>query len=178
MPKQNANFLNWISTFGKKKKKSNWNRSSYFLRKSKHKNLNKRKKKINSRFSPIEICALCYLLLLLSFFFFIGATYCGLGVAWQYGCKRRRESGRSLSSGGRGGCCCQLLLQTDTKGGGYDDTHAKIGHNTRERRERNFGQRQKKKRKKKKKKKLNFPRVATTTTTKINFVKYSFLIKN
>jgi hypothetical protein len=33
-------------------------------------------------FSPIEICALCYLLLLLSFFsLLIGATYCGLGVA-------------------------------------------------------------------------------------------------
>jgi hypothetical protein len=32
-------------------------------------------------FSPIEICALCYLLLLSFFSLLIGATYCGLGVA-------------------------------------------------------------------------------------------------
>ena len=56
-------------------------------------------------------------LIFLSFFFLFAicwATYCGLGVAWQYGCKRRK-SWRSLSSGGRGGCCCQLLLHDTHK---------------------------------------------------------------
>lgn len=102
----------------------------------------------------VVVAFVCFL------FLSFGATYCGLGVAWQYGCKRRRESWRSLSSGGRGGCCCQLLLQTDTQGqeraDDDDDTH------TRQQKE-DDDEEQKNKRRKN----FDSTRVATTTTTNI-----------